>query len=68
MKNILVGVLMIVATLVNLFFCFWVGDIVIEIGGWFVFPSLVTLFVWFFGLALCFGLMAEKMSEIANDK
>tara|TARA_R110002020_G_scaffold248376_1_gene462363 strand:- start:3186 stop:3377 length:192 start_codon:yes stop_codon:yes gene_type:complete len=60
MKHIFIGVFMVVAVLANLFFCFWVGDSFISSGEWFVVPGVITLFIWFFGLALFFAAIADK--------
>jgi len=60
MKSILFGALMVVILLLNLFFCFWVGNIFIDSGEWFVVPGVVTLFVWFFAVGLCFAVIIDK--------
>lgn len=66
MANILIGVSMVIAILANLFFCFWVSNAFLSEGDWFIFPVVVTLFVWFFGLALCFAVVAENMTKKAK--
>ena len=60
MKSILFGALMVVILLLNLFFCFWVWNIFIDSGEWFVIPGVVTLFVWFFAVGLCFAVIIDK--------
>ena len=60
MKSILFGVSMIIIILLNLFFCFWVGNMFIDSGGWFVVPGVITLFVWFFAVGLCFAVIIDK--------
>lgn len=60
MAKYIVGALSIIVILANLFFCFWVGDSFMGSGEWFVVPGVVTLFIWFFGLALFFAVIADK--------
>jgi hypothetical protein len=62
MKNILIGVSMVIALLANLFFCFWLGNIFLSKYDWFTIPSVVALFVWFFAVALVFACVAENMT------
>ena len=61
MKDKIVGSLMVMALLANLFFCFWFGNEFLTDGGWFVIPGVVTLLVWFFSIALFFAVVADKI-------
>ena len=60
MNKYIAGALSIIIVLANLFFCFWFGDSFISSGEWFVVPGVITLFIWFFGIALFFAVIADK--------
>lgn len=58
--NKIIGVLLVLLVMGNMFFCFYIGSEFLLGGKWFVVPGVISLFIWFFGVALIAGGIGDK--------